>query len=47
MVNLLNEIFIPELRHRNFKGSFPHYRKTENGNTNLLTFQFDRNGGDL
>jgi len=28
-----------------FKGSFPHFRKTEKGKTNLLTFQFDRNGG--
>lgn len=45
MIKSLNEIFIPELRNRNFKGSFPHFRKTENGKTNLLTFQFDRNGG--
>jgi hypothetical protein len=45
MVKSLKEIFIPELRNRNFKGSFPHFRKTENGKTNLLTFQFDRNGG--
>ena len=45
MVKSLKEIVIPELRNRNFKGSFPHFRKTENGKTNLLTFQFDRNGG--
>lgn len=45
MIKSLNEIFIPELRNRNFKGSFPHFRKTENGKTNLLTFQFDRYGG--
>lgn len=45
MIKSLNEFFIPELRSRNFKGSFPHFRKTENGKTNLLTFQFDRNGG--
>ena len=45
MIKSLKEIFIPELRNRNFKGSFPHFRKTENGKTNLLTFQFDRNGG--
>lgn len=45
MIKSLNEIFIPELRNRNFKGSFPHFRKTENGKTNLLTFQFDKNGG--
>lgn len=45
MIKSLNEILIPELRDKNFKGSFPHFRKTENGKTNLLTFQFDRNGG--
>jgi hypothetical protein len=45
MIKSLNEIFIPELRNRNFKGSFPHFRKTESGKTNLLTFQFDRSGG--
>ena len=45
MIKSLKEIFIPELRNRNFKGSFPHFRKTENGKTNLLTLQFDRNGG--
>jgi len=45
MIKSLKEIVIPELRNRDFKGSFPHFRKTENGKTNLLTFQFDRNGG--
>ena len=45
MIKSLKEIFVPELRNMNFKGSFPHFRKTENGKTNLLSFQFDRNGG--
>ena len=45
MIKSLKEITIPELRNRNFKGSFPHFRKTENGKTNLLTLQYDRNGG--
>lgn len=45
MIASLNEIVIPELRNLNFKGSFPHFRRTENGKTNLLTFQFDRSGG--
>ncbi|MGY5353429.1 DUF4304 domain-containing protein [Wenyingzhuangia sp. IMCC45467] len=45
MIKSLKEIFIPELRNRNFKGSFTHFRKIENGKINLLTFQFDRNGG--
>ncbi|MFC4818574.1 DUF4304 domain-containing protein [Flavobacterium sp. GCM10023249] len=45
MIKSLNQIFIPELRKLKFKGSFPHFRKTENEKTNLLTFQFDRDGG--
>ena len=45
MIKSLNENFIPELRNRGFKGSFPHFRKIENGMTNLLTFQFDQDGG--
>jgi len=45
MIKSLNRIFIPELRKLKFKGSFPHFRKTENEITNLLTFQFDRDGG--
>ena len=45
MIKSLKEIAVPELRKRNFKGSFPHFRKTEKGKTNLLTFQFDRKGG--
>jgi hypothetical protein len=45
MIKSLKKFVIPELRNRNFKGSFPHFHKTVNGKTNLLTFQFDRNGG--
>lgn len=45
MIDSLNRIFIPELRKLNFTGSFPHFRKIDNDITNLLTFQFDRNGG--
>lgn len=45
MIDSLKRIFIPEIRKLGFKGSFPHFRKTENVITNLLTFQFDRNGG--
>ncbi len=45
MIRSLNEIFIPKLRDMNFKGSFPHYRRTIDGKTNLLTFQFDKHGG--
>lgn len=45
MIKSLKEIFIPEIRKMNFKGSFPHFRRTIDEKTNLLTFQFDRYGG--
>lgn len=45
MIKSLKEIFILELRNINFKGSYPHFRRTIGDKTNLLTFQFDRNGG--
>ena len=45
MISSLNKLFVPELRKLNFKGSFPHFRRTENDITNLITFQFDRDGG--
>ena len=38
MIKYLKEITIPELRNRNFKGSFPHFRKIENGKTNFIDF---------
>ena len=41
----LNEIVVPILRQLNFKGSFPHFRRLTADRLNLLTFQFDRNGG--
>ena len=45
MIKSLKEIFVPELRNLNFKGSFPHFRRTVDGVTNLLSFQFDKYGG--
>lgn len=33
------------LREKGFTGSFPHLRRTGQTATDLLTFQFDRNGG--
>lgn len=36
---------IPVLRQQGFKGSFPHFRRLAHDRVNLLTFQFDRNGG--
>lgn len=41
----LYEIVVPVLRHLNFKGSFPHFRRQTVDRINLLTFQFDKNGG--
>ena len=45
MIKNLNEIVVPRLRQLNFKGSFPHFRRITSDRINLLTFQFDRNGG--
>ncbi|WP_205504376.1 DUF4304 domain-containing protein [Rufibacter psychrotolerans] len=45
MINALKEIFIPVIREKDFKGTFPHFRRTKSGRTNLLTFQFDKYGG--
>lgn len=41
----IKNIFVPELRKLNFKGSLPHFRRTIENRTNLITFQFDRDGG--
>ena len=47
MVNSLKKLVIPTLKERGFKGSFPHfYRKLEN-QTDLLMFQFSQWGGTL
>jgi hypothetical protein len=40
----LKKIVIPALRERGFTGSFPHFRRIKE-EVDLLTFQFDRNGG--
>ena len=40
----LKTIVVPALRERGFTGSFPHFRRIT-GSVELLTFQFDRNGG--
>jgi hypothetical protein len=36
---------VPWLREMGFIGSFPHLRRASQNATDLLTFQFDRNGG--
>jgi len=45
MIKKLNEIVVPNLRQCDFRGSFPHFRRLTVDKINLLTFQFDRNGG--
>ena len=45
MIESLLLTFVPQIRDMNFKGRFPHFRRTINRKTNLLTIQFDRNGG--
>jgi hypothetical protein len=36
---------VPQLRNASFKGSMPHFRRAMEEGIDLLTFQFDRNGG--
>jgi len=40
----LKKLVVPVLRERSFTGSFPHFRRIKE-EVDLLTFQFDRNGG--
>jgi len=44
MIASIKRIIVPELRNRGFTGSFPHFRRIHD-QVDLLTFQFDRNGG--
>ena len=41
----LKNTVVPVLRQSGFKGSFPHFRRPSPTAIDLLTFQFDRNGG--
>ena len=40
MDQAIKEIVIPFLRQKEFKGSYPHFRREKDANLNLLTFQF-------
>jgi hypothetical protein len=40
----LKKHVIPALRTRGFTGSFPHFRRSTNSATHLITFQMDRWG---
>jgi Domain of unknown function (DUF4304) len=45
MVAALKAVFVPALRERGFRGSFPHFRKLKNDCIDLLTVQFEKWGG--
>jgi hypothetical protein len=45
MDRALKGTVVPQLRKAGFSGSFPHFRRRGGGAIDLLTFQFDRNGG--
>ena len=45
MNEALKAYVVPALRERGFKGSLPHCRRLRSGRVDLLTIQFDKNGG--
>lgn len=45
MDQALKSSTIPFLRECGFKGSYPHFRRGRQDRIDLLTFQFDRDGG--
>ena len=47
MINALKKSVIPYLREYGFKGSFPHFRRQNEENIDLITFQFNRYGGSF
>jgi len=47
MDNALKTILIPFLREHGFKGSFPHFRRKNATNIDLITFQFNKWGGSF
>lgn len=47
MTNSLKNIVVPYLREHGFKGAFPHFRRQNEDNIDLITFQFNRHGGSF
>jgi hypothetical protein len=43
----LKQVVIPILREQGFKGSLPHFRRVNENNIDLITFQFNRWGGSF
>ena len=47
MDNALKQVVIPTLREQGFKGSLPHFRRINENNIDLITFQFNKWGGSF
>lgn len=47
MNSAIKKIVVPYLREHGFKGSFPHFRRKNDDNIDLITFQFNRYGGSF
>ena len=47
MIKALKKLVVPYLREHGFKGSFPHFRRQNEENIDLVTFQFNRYGGSF
>jgi len=45
MVRTLKAVVVPELRSREFQGTFPHFYRQVGTHVDLLCFQFARGGG--
>lgn len=44
VIDEIKEYIIPEIRKREFKGSYPHFKRIKNNQIDLLSFQFDKYG---
>jgi hypothetical protein len=47
MMAVLRDEVVPALRELGFSGSFPHFRRFQEGQIDLLTFQFNDHGGSF
>jgi len=47
MIKALKKLVVPYLREHGFKGSFPHFRRRNGDDMELIAFQFNRYGGSF
>ncbi|MCT4784025.1 MULTISPECIES: DUF4304 domain-containing protein [Exiguobacterium] len=47
MMAILKREVVPYLRSYQFNGSFPHFRRLQSNQIDLVTFQFNRHGGSF